>query len=341
MVYAQPNNVQNAKVFFVAGFDLLKQKQSADAIMMFNKGLKLDPNNGLARYYLAEAYRQQGDIAQAIAQYKQAQQKGDAKTQAKAKQALAQLTPNQLANTPPTTEPANPQAEEIAYWSSIKNSNNPKDYKNYLKKYPNGLFVELAQAKLQTKAIKDKPNSVRNEFTPQASQKSSNEELMKKGLWRDPENNLIWMRCSLGQTWNGKACKGKAKQYTWQEAIDAAKALNNNDGFGGYSDWVVPHIEDLSTIRYCSTEFEETTEIPSKAGGTKTVGKWCKDKSNASNIIFPNTPTEGTYWSSSSPPRIDTGDACLVILSSRYSNNGYGCKSRNYNHYVRLVRSSQ
>ena len=110
------------------------------------------------------------------------------------------------------------------------------------------------------------------------------------------------MRCSLGQTWDGNTCTGEAKTYTWQQALDAAKAFNSNGGVGGYTDWVVPHIEDLSTIRYCSTGFDKTIKIPTKAGGTKTIESRCKGEGYQSptinQTIFPNTKDSG-YWSSS------------------------------------------
>jgi hypothetical protein len=29
----------------------------------------------------------------------------------------------------------------------------------------------------------------------------------------------MWMRCAIGQTWTDSACKGKAKEIPWNEAI--------------------------------------------------------------------------------------------------------------------------
>ena len=69
----------------------------------------------------------------------------------------------------------NPQAAEIAYWNSIKNSNNKNDYQAYLNKYPNGLFVEVAQAKLQPK-VEVAQVQVRDKPTPQASPSNSDED---------------------------------------------------------------------------------------------------------------------------------------------------------------------
>ena len=41
------------------------------------------------------------------------------------------------------------------------------------------------------------------------------------GTVADIQTNLQWMRCSLGQNWNGTACLDQAKKYPWQAALDA------------------------------------------------------------------------------------------------------------------------
>jgi formylglycine-generating enzyme required for sulfatase activity len=41
-------------------------------------------------------------------------------------------------------------AAELIFWNSIKDSTNPDDFKEYLKKYPNGEFVGLAANRLKT-----------------------------------------------------------------------------------------------------------------------------------------------------------------------------------------------
>ncbi len=230
----------------------------------------------------------------------------------------------------------NPQAAEIAYWNSIKNSNRNNDYQAYLSKYPNGLFVEVAQAKLQPKVevaqvlVRDKP---------QASQSNSDEELMKKGMWRDPTTNLIWMRCGLGQTWDGSTCTGEVDKYTWQNALNVTKEFNKKGGFGGYKDWIVPHIEDLTTIVYCSQGVSARTSIPAKAGGT-TYDSQCRYESQHPTIsqkIFPKTKDDSWYWSSTSYRWHLGGDAMVISFYRGETHN----HDKDDNYYVRLVRSSQ
>jgi hypothetical protein len=45
----------------------------------------------------------------------------------------------------PTQPSFDPAAVELSYWESIKNSNDPEDFKAYLEKYPNGQFANLAR----------------------------------------------------------------------------------------------------------------------------------------------------------------------------------------------------
>jgi len=139
---------------------------------------------------------------------------------------------------------------------------------------------------------------------PQVSPISRDEQLMQQGMWRDHKTNLVWMRCSLGQTWDGSTCTGEASKLKWQAAKDAVAAMNRNGGYGGYTDWVVPHIEDLASLIRCKTGSQKTTEIPAKRGGTKTIDRscdngqtWIDQGRKIDQIIFTNIGVE--YWSAS------------------------------------------
>ena len=82
---------------------------------------------------------------------------------------------------------------------------------------------------------------------------------------------LMWMRCSLGQTWDGKTCKDMAAIYTWGEGLRAG----TNYEFAGYKDWRLPNKNELESI------VEERCYSPAI---------------NAS--VFPETPS-AYFWSSS------------------------------------------
>ena len=51
------------------------------------------------------------------------------------------------ASLPGNIATVDPAAIELSFWESIKNSNNPNDFKAYLDKYPDGQFAELAKSR--------------------------------------------------------------------------------------------------------------------------------------------------------------------------------------------------
>jgi hypothetical protein len=62
----------------------------------------------------------------------------------------------------------------------------------------------------------------------------------------DKTTNLVWQRCSVGQTFDKlKGCIGEAKEFTFEEAQQLSK-----DG------WRVPTIRELESLRVCSTGFD-------------------------------------------------------------------------------------
>jgi Flp pilus assembly protein TadD len=54
---------------------------------------------------------------------------------------------NTASNVPGNIATVDPAAIELSFWESIKNSNNPNDFKAYLDKYPDGQFAELAKSR--------------------------------------------------------------------------------------------------------------------------------------------------------------------------------------------------
>ena len=61
--------------------------------------------------------------------------------------AVTSSATNTAANTPGNIATVDPAAIELSFWESIKNSNNPNDFKAYLDKYPDGQFAELAKSR--------------------------------------------------------------------------------------------------------------------------------------------------------------------------------------------------
>jgi hypothetical protein len=81
----------------------------------------------------------------------------------------------------------------------------------------------------------------------------------------------MWMRCSLGQNWDGKTCGGTAATYSWEAALQAA----NRFDFAGHKDWRLPNKKEMETI------FEESCDLPA-----------------INDSVFPATPS-AFFWSSS------------------------------------------
>jgi len=69
----------------------------------------------------------------------------------------------------------------------------------------------------------------------------------KEGTVFDRQTQITWMRCAVGQAWNGTTCIGKAKEYNWQEARDAVAELNS-DTFGEPKTWRLPYVPELASI---------------------------------------------------------------------------------------------
>ena len=143
------------------------------------------------------------------------------------------------------------------------------------------------------------------------------------GTATDVNTGLVWMQCSLGQTYkltnsgNGidsySSCDGSATSYsTWQEALSVAE----EHGAG----WRLPNYKELSSL------VARDRYYPSI---------------NAS--VFPNTPyptgsiSEHGYWSSS--PHTRANHAWVAYF--KYGKVYFAAvdNAQDYPTYVRLVRS--
>ena len=55
---------------------------------------------------------------------------------------------------------------------------------------------------------------------------------------------LTWMRCSIGQQWDGKTCTGTAARFSWSAALKAADEYE----FAGHANWRLPNKNELESI---------------------------------------------------------------------------------------------
>ena len=60
----------------------------------------------------------------------------------------------------------------------------------------------------------------------------------------DLERNLEWIRCSVGQVWNGSECSGNAIKLTMSEVSDAINQANEQLG----GEWRLPNREELESL---------------------------------------------------------------------------------------------
>lgn len=63
----------------------------------------------------------------------------------------------------------------------------------------------------------------------------------------DNETTLAWMRCAVGQAWDGKQCGGEAQRFNWQQAMAMVDEINARQ-LGGHSDWRMPLVPELASI---------------------------------------------------------------------------------------------
>ena len=201
-------------------------------------------------------------------------------------------------------------------------------------------------------AINGVPQGLKDALETQAQkqerQRQADEALLQSGQWRDPATNLIWTRCSLGQTWNASGCDGKAKELNWWDAHQAA--LDHSEG--GHSDWRLPTAPELASLMAGKVQQGKTGYLLQlKANGEE---RWSKlsaveQKDSQQNYFYsgqkgyvspklekPRADIFGWYWSSS--PDVGNGhSAWYVLFDDGYvSNNG-----RSLAPHVRLVRASQ
>ena len=117
---------------------------------------------------------------------------------------------------------------------------------------------------------------------------------------------LSWMRCAIGQTWDGDSCTGSPDLLNWQDALARAAI----EELGGHSDWRLPDRNELQSI----------------------VETRCW--SPAINVtVFPATPTQ-PFWSSTARVSPTPGQVWQVD----FDNGAVAPADHDLTAAVRLVR---
>ncbi len=150
------------------------------------------------------------------------------------------------------------------------------------------------------------------------------------GTAKDTVTGLTWMRCLVGQEWDGETCVGGAKRFNSEQARQQTAT------FAGFSDWRMPTIEELRTLVYCSDGKPDYFN-PDPVNDPDNFYCWGKDFEHPTLVkgVFPNNPVN-FVWSGSSNAN-SSSRAWYVFF---YDGHGGGL-NHGGNLEVRLVRSGQ
>ena len=120
----------------------------------------------------------------------------------------------------------------------------------------------------------------------------------RDGTVTHKQTGLVWMRCALGQNWDGKSCTGEAKKHNWKKALQAAPDFNAAGGYANHADWRLPNIKELDSI-------------------VETQCMW----PSINTEIFPGTPSL-RFWSSTLSTSHQYGYAWFIRFNDGYLDDG-------------------
>ncbi|MES2018574.1 MAG: hypothetical protein V4484_18960 [Pseudomonadota bacterium] len=180
----------------------------------------------------------------------------------------------------------------------------------------------------------------------------------------DHATKLIWMRCHVGQHWDGNACIGKPDRYSFPDAIAAALAANQANQSSGNSAWDVPSLPQMASLRFCSNGYSAEkvrflkfgralvwsgAEMPALCNGAPsdlTIDSVFKDVSAVPSDDI-NLRARAHYWTAphDCTPGGRDGLLCSTALVDLRNGelggaNWYQKSSAQVRHFVRLVRPS-
>ena len=155
------------------------------------------------------------------------------------------------------------------------------------------------------------------------------------------DGKLVWMRCSIGQTWRDGNCQDEARKYDHRDANNQIKLLNMSGGYDGASDWRLPTAEELQTLVFCDQGFNRDTATIKYANNSQStpLPQACKGEGylrpTIDPIAFPKTAS-AWYWTS-------TTDVSKVInvWGVSFANGAFAPISRHHKTMARAVRSAK
>ena len=150
-------------------------------------------------------------------------------TPARTNRAGASKTPARKAE--PATAATNP-AVEVAFWETIKTSTNPEDFREYLKKYPNGEFAGLARNRLNALETAAKEEAARKE---EAKKEEAKREEAKRKVEAEKKLAGTVVRNSIGMDLvyipAGSFMMGSPTSEIWREENEGPQHQVTVQGF--------------------------------------------------------------------------------------------------------------
>lgn len=139
---------------------------------------------------------------------------------------------------------------------------------------------------------------------------------------KDTQTGLTWMRCSVGQKWDGVDCQGRPERLTLSDATTRAAEFNSGNGYAGDTKWRVPTSDELGKLLICFHDAEAVVQAncPTQTPGTGVAG-----------VAFPGIP-DRAYWTAS---HASDGSPVSILFDTTPM---YGFSDANEGLYLRLVR---
>ncbi len=165
---------------------------------------------------------------------------------------LAQRRIASLKNPPPKRNiPAKPSAEvEVAFWNSIQNSRNAADFQDYLKRFPKGIFGDLAKRRIEelrkpkTTSLAAFGTNIAGTYQGKIAVKTSLGPVTTN-LYLDAQGRLVG-KYSYNNRFHGTLTEARRTgpygvAFTWREQVGKGKLIieftPDYSSFSGYWTW--------------------------------------------------------------------------------------------------------
>jgi len=159
-------------------------------------------------------------------------------------------------------------------------------------------IINISKVTLSKRETKQRKDRIAKELA-QAKESETNELKILKaqgieytinldGTITDFEHNLVWMRCTIEQMWNGHTC---LQDPDYKNIDTSFKKVNTKAAAAGQQKWRIPTINELTSLVYCSS---------GKPAYRNLTEKSCQGNYRSPTIaqsLFPNTPV-ANFWSS-------------------------------------------